>query len=274
MPLCVVLRGDQAPLQSRGHPPCGAAVTSSFAISADHKRLIAKLESIASLSGEEKAALARLPLRIQSFDEDADLVMQGDAPRECCLVLEGMACRYKLLGRGQRQIMSFHIPGDIPDLQSLHLKVMDHSVSTLTRARVAFIPHTALQEITARFPGVTAALWRDTLIDAAIFREWLAGVGRRTARQRIAHVICEIYVKLRAVGLADSEGFELAVTQSELADALGLSSVHVNRVLQDLRRDGLIVSRGRFVAINDWERLRSAGDFEPGYLHLKDSHEP
>jgi CRP-like cAMP-binding protein len=250
---------------------CGAAVNFSPEKSTEHDRLIAKLQSIATLTADEKRALARLPLRLQAFGENTDLVQQGDAPRECGLIVQGFVCRYKLLAEGQRQIMSFHIPGDIPDLQSLHLRVMDHSVAALAPTRVAFIPHAALQEITRSHPGVTAALWRDTLIDAAIFREWLAGVGRRTAHQRIAHVICEIFVKLRSVGLADGEGFELPVTQSELADALGLSSVHVNRVLQDLRRDGLIVSRGRHVVIGDWERLQAAGDFDVGYLHLREA---
>ncbi|HEY9218289.1 MAG TPA: Crp/Fnr family transcriptional regulator [Phenylobacterium sp.] len=234
----------------------------------EYGRLIAKLETIALLSDTEKAALATLPLRIRSFKENADLVRQGEASPECCLIVEGFACRYKLLGEGQRQIMSFHIPGDIPDLQSLHLSTMDHSLGALTPVQAAFIPHGPLNELTRAFPGIAAALWRETLIDAAIFREWLAGVGRRSAHQRIAHVICEVYVKMRSVGLTSGLGFELPVTQAELADSLGLSAVHVNRVLQDLRRDGLIASRGKSIVIQDWERLQAAGDFEPGYLHL------
>lgn len=237
-------------------------------ISPEHLRLIAKLETICTLTTEEKEALAGLPFRLRSFPENADLVRQGEAPRECCLLVDGFVCRYKLLGGGQRQIMSFHIPGDIPDLQSLHLKVMDHSLGALTPTRVALIPHEALNEIAHAYPGIAAAFWRDTLIDAAVFREWLAGVGRRSAHQRIAHLICEVYVRMHAVGMALDHGFELPVTQSELADSLGLSSVHVNRVLQDLRRDGLIGSRGRFVVILDWERLQAAGDFDPAYLHL------
>jgi CRP-like cAMP-binding protein len=235
-----------------------------------HERLITKLESIADLSAEAKAALSALPIRLRAFEENADIVRQGDRPRECGLVVEGFVCRYKLLGEGQRQIMSFHIPGDIPDLQSLHIKVMDHSLSALTPTQIAFIPHAAVNEVTRNNPEVASAFWRDTLIDAAVFREWLAGVGRRSAHQRIAHVICEVYVKLQSVGLADGESFQLPVTQAELADALGLSSVHVNRVLQDLRRVGLISYRGRFVVIGDWDGLQAAGDFDPGYLHLKD----
>lgn len=234
-----------------------------------HVRLIAKLEAIGILTEAEKAALARLPFRFRNFPENADLVLQGDTPPESCLIIDGFVCRYKLLGEGQRQIMSFHIPGDMPDLQSLHLKVMDHSLSALTPVTAAFIPHEALNALTHEQPGIAALFWRDTLIDAAIFREWLAGVGRRTARARIAHVICEVYLKLRAVRLAGEGGFELPITQVELADALGLSPVHVNRVLQELRADGLIASKGRFVTISDWERLKAAGDFEPSYLHLR-----
>jgi CRP-like cAMP-binding protein len=238
-------------------------------VSPPHTRLVAKLEAIGIVTEAEKAALARLPFRLRSFAENTDLVRQGDAPPESCLIVEGFVCRYKLLGEGQRQIMSFHLPGDIPDLQSLHLKVMDHSVSALTPVTAAFIPHDALLALTREHPGITALFWRDTLIDAAIFREWLAGVGRRTAKARIAHVICEVYLKLRAVDLASDGGFELPITQVELADALGLSPVHVNRVLQELRADGLIASKGRFVTISDWQRLKAVGDFDPTYLHLR-----
>lgn len=232
-------------------------------------RLIAKLDSIANLSAEEKAAVAALPFRERTVEEGVDLFRQGERPTESCVIVDGFACRYKVLGGGQRQIMSFHTPGDMPDLQSLHLKVMDHSLVSLTRCRVAMVPHQALLDLTNQWPGVTAALWRDTLIDAAIFREWLAGVGRRTAHQRIAHLICEVYLRLKAVGMVDGASFELPVTQAEVADALGLSPVHVNRVLQDLRRDGYIEWRGRQAVINDWQRLRSAADFDAGYLHLK-----
>jgi CRP-like cAMP-binding protein len=239
-------------------------------VSPEHARLIAKLESISFLTIEEKDALAGLPFRVRSFPENADLVRQGDGPQDCCLVVDGLVCRYKVLGAGQRQIMSFHIPGDMPDLQSLHLKVMDHSLGALTPTRIAMISHEALNDITHAYPGICAAFWRDTLIDAAGFREWLAGVGRRSAHQRIAHLICELYVRLNSIGMAPDHSFELPVTQSELADSLGLSSVHVNRVLQDLRRDELIASRGRFVAIRDWPRLQVAGDFDAAYLHLRE----
>jgi CRP-like cAMP-binding protein len=233
-------------------------------------RLVVKLRTIADLSPTAEQALLALPLRLKVFEENADIVSQGDEPSECALVVDGFACRYKVLGEGQRQIMSFHSSGDIPDLQSLHLRVMDHSLLALTPATIAFLPHGPLLALTREHPDIAAAFWRDTLIDAAVFREWLAGVGRRSARQRIAHLICELYTRMRAVGLTDGSSFELPVTQAELGDALGLSSVHVNRVMQELRRDDLIVSRGRHIAIGEWERLQAAGDFDPEYLHLRE----
>jgi CRP-like cAMP-binding protein len=237
-------------------------------VSPEHGRMIRKLEAIASLTAEDKAALAALPLRLRTVEDHVDLVREGDRPPECCLIVEGFFCRYKVVGDGQRQIFSFHIPGDVPDLQSLHLKVMDHNLASLTPGRVGYIPHAAMQELLATHPNVATAFWRDTLIDSAVFREWLASTGRRSAHQRIAHILCEVYVRLQSVGLAGDDGFHLPVTQAELGDSLGLSAVHVNRVLQDLRRDGLIESRGKFVAVADWPRLQQAGDFDRAYLHM------
>lgn len=237
-------------------------------VSPHHLRLLRKLETISVLGAEERRALAGLPLHVKDVPKNTDIVSEGEAPPDCCLILEGFTCRYKILHGGGRQIFSFHIAGDIPDLQSMHLGVMDHSLGTLTPAKVALIPHSAVLEVIRRYPQIALALWRDTLIDAAVFRAWLAGVGRRTARERIAHLICEVYSRAQAIGLAEAREFEMPVTQQELGDSLGLSSVHVNRVLQDLRREGLIISKGRYLQITDWEGLKRAGDFDPAYLHL------
>jgi CRP-like cAMP-binding protein len=235
----------------------------------EHDRLIRKLESIASPSEEEQEALRSLPVTVRSLDADQDFVRDRDRPSECALVLEGFVCRYKLIADGKRQIMGFYIPGDIPDLQSLYLHVMDHSVGTLIPSKIAFIPHDALRAVLRRHPSLAEAFWRDTLIDAAMFREWMIGMGRRDAYTRIAHLFCELFVRHRAVELTDGDGFDLHTTQAELGDALGLSTVHVNRVLQDLRKDGLIALRGRSLAVLDWNGLKRAGDFDPLYLHLK-----
>jgi len=231
--------------------------------------LIRKLESIARLSDEERYAILSLPVRTRVLEPRQDIVRDGDKPSQCCLLLDGWACRYKLLSQGRRQIFSFHVPGDIPDLQSLHLHTMDHSLGTLTEASVAFIPHESLLDLTARFPGVAALLWRDTLIDAAIFREWMIGIGRKTAYGRIAHLFCEMYLKLEAVGLAGEHRCPLPITQIDLGDALGLSNVHVNRVLQAMRGKGLITLRGSALVIEAWDELNRVSEFDPTYLHLE-----
>jgi CRP-like cAMP-binding protein len=230
--------------------------------------LIRKLESIAPLSPDEKAALQRLPLRLKTLAADQDIVQEGDAPSECCLVVEGFVCRYNLTSEGKRQIHSFHIPGDIPDLQSLHLKVMDHNLGTLVPSKLAFIRHDDLRGLISRHPRLGDLFWRDTLIDAAVFRQWLVGVGRRSAHGRIAHLLCELLVRLRAVDLVEDHAYNLPVTQAELGDALGLTPVHVNRVLQELRAENLITLHAGFLKVLDWEGLKRAGEFDPAYLHL------
>ena len=236
----------------------------------EHSRLIRKLESIVELSEEEKRAVLGLPFTIRTVEADQDLVRDGDRPTECCLIIEGFACRYKLTAEGKRQIMSFHISGDIPDLQSLHLEVMDHGLGTLVPSKVGFIQHEHMRELCHRCPRIGDVFWRDTLIDAAVFREWMIGIGRRSAYTRIAHLLCEVLVRLRAVGLANGNDIELPVTQAELGDALGLSTVHVNRVLQELRGKDLITLRGRSLSVQDWPGLKEAGEFDPTYLHLSD----
>ncbi|MCJ2098430.1 Crp/Fnr family transcriptional regulator [Methylobacterium sp. E-046] len=231
--------------------------------------LIRKLESIAPLSDAERQAIESLPVRIQNLDARQDIVRDGDQPTHCCLILDGWACRYKMLSQGKRQTLSFHIPGDIPDLQSLHIHTMDHSLATLTKAVVAFIPHESLRELTACHPGLAAAFWRDTLIDAAIFREWLTSMGRRSSFEHVAHLFCELYLKLQAVGLADDHRCPMPITQTDIADALGLTPVHVNRVLQEMRGRTLITLRSRMLVIEAWDELLQASEFDPTYLQLE-----
>jgi CRP-like cAMP-binding protein len=235
----------------------------------ERSRLIRKLQSIAHLSEEEQQALLNLPVTVKNVAADQDIVRDKDRPNQCCLLLEGFVARYKLLDGGKRQIMAFHTPGDIPDLQSLHLKVMDHSIGTLVSSKLAFIPHASIRALIRRHPILGDALWRDTLVDAAIFREWMVGLGRREAYARVAHLMCELLVRFKAVGLATDHAYELPLTQAELGDALGLSTVHVNRVLQELRRDDLILLRNRYLVIQDWDRLKEAGEFDPTYLQVE-----
>ncbi len=231
--------------------------------------LIHKLESILILSEDEKHVLRKLSGTIKTVGPRQDLVREGDRPSECCLILEGFAYRYKLTEGGKRQIFSFHIPGDIPDLQSLHLDVMDHSLGSLTATKAMFISHETVRNLMHGCPRIGDAFWRETLIDAAVFREWMVGLGRREAYGRIAHLLCELYVRLKAIGLTSGHAYEFPLTQAELGDALGLSTVHVNRTLQDLRGEGLITQRNWSVTVLDWDRLRAAGEFDPTYLHLR-----
>jgi CRP-like cAMP-binding protein len=230
--------------------------------------LIRKLGSVFTLAEDERQALEALPMQVMVIKDDQDIVRMGDRPSRSCLILSGFAATYKVTAGGKRQIVSFAIAGDIPDLQSLHLKTLDTSIATISTCRVGFIPHEALRDICLRYPRIGAAFWRETLIDAAIFREWVMNVGQREAYQRMAHVLCELLVRLRAVGLAEDHACELPITQSEFADAIGITTVHVNRVLQQMRADGLIESKGTQIKIPDWDKLKQAGEFDPAYLHL------
>src|SRR5215207_4142247 len=231
--------------------------------------LIRTLGSVFALTEDERQALEALPMQVMVIKDDQDIVRMGDRPSRSCLILSGFAATYKVTAGGKRQIVSFAIAGDIPDLQSLHLKTLDTSIATISTCRVGFIPHEALREISTRYPRIGAALWRETLIDAAIFREWVMNVGQREAYQRMAHVLCELLVRLRAVGLVEDHACDLPITQSEFADAIGTSNVHVNRVLQELRAEGLIELKGDRLFVPDWDRLKQMGEFDPTYLHLE-----
>lgn len=230
--------------------------------------LIRKLDRGVGLSNEERAALENLPMRVETIRTNREVVREGDRLSRCFVLLEGFAIAFKRTGAGKRQIMTFHILGDIPDLQSLHLKRLDNTISTITPCKVAFIDHEALTDLCARFPRITAALWRETLRDAAIFKEWVLNVGQRDAYTGVAHLICEVVSRMRTVGLVSGDIFAFPVTQIELADAVGVTPVHINRTLQELRAAGLItLARGK-LHILDWEALKAAADFEPAYLDL------
>ncbi|HZH10033.1 MAG TPA: Crp/Fnr family transcriptional regulator [Microvirga sp.] len=231
--------------------------------------LIRKLEIIFKLTDDERQAILSLPMQVAVIKADQDIVREGDRPSRSCLILSGFACAYKMTAEGKRQIVSFTLLGDIPDLQSLHLKTLDTSLSTISPCKVGFIPHEALRNLCERYPRITAAFWRETLIDASIFREWVTNVGRREAYRRAAHLLCELLTRLRAVGLAEDDRCDLPITQAEFADALGLTTVHVNRVFQQLRADGLIVTKGTQLYVPDWNRLREVGEFDPTYLHME-----
>jgi CRP-like cAMP-binding protein len=230
---------------------------------------IRKLESIADVSASDREALASLPLRKAELGRGEDAVVDGAKPSECCLLVDGFMHRFKVLPNGNRQILAFHTPGDIPDLQSLHLKTLDHSLAATVPTSVAFIRHQDLYALIEDRPSLGHVLWRDTLIDAGIFRSWITSMGQRPAHERMAHLLCEVFVRLRAVGLSVDHACRLPLTQEELGDALGISSVHVNRTLQELRSDKLIELRGGRLDILDWKALKKVAQFDPAYLHLR-----
>ena len=231
--------------------------------------LIRKLGSIIPLSEIERAALETLPMQVTTLKTDQDITREGDQPSRCCLILEGFACSYKHTAEGKRQILGFHIPGGMPDLQTLYLNALDYSVSTITPCQVGFIQHTTLKDLYACYPRITVAFWQKALLDGAIFREWMTNNARREAKNRIAHLLCEMVVRLRAIGLVEDHSVSLPITQVEFADALGLTPVHVNRMLQELRAAGLISLKGSVLSVLNWDGLKEVGDFDPAYLHLE-----
>ncbi|MBV8686585.1 MAG: Crp/Fnr family transcriptional regulator [Alphaproteobacteria bacterium] len=237
----------------------------------DHplKRLLRRLEQSAVLDEEDRRAVLALPYTLKSLDPSTYIVREGDPPLQCGVLLSGFAFRQKLTGDGLRQIIAVHMPGDAMDFQNLFLDVADHSVQMLTRGEVAFVARRDFQALARSRAGVGHAILINILIDASIFREWVLNVGRRDSRSRLAHVLCEFAVRLKAQGLAPEYGYELPMTQEQLADALGLTPVHVNRVLKALEAEGLISRNRRSVSFPDWERMRQVADFNERYLHLE-----
>jgi CRP-like cAMP-binding protein len=233
----------------------------------DDNPLIRKLERIYPLVAEERAFILAACTRRVEIRARHDIVREGDRPTESGMLLEGMAFRYKILADGRRQIFSFHTPGDMFDAQSFLLEQMDHGVAALTRCSLASISHRTLHQITERFPNLTRAIWKDTLIEAAILREWMASIGCRSSYERIAHLMCEMVSKYEVLGLAKDGAIDWPITQLELGDALGMTAVHVNRTLQQLRADGLITLHGRKLVVLQWEELKRVALFAPRYLH-------
>ena len=232
--------------------------------------ILRKMESIAlfELSEAERAALIAMPLHEAQIDAYQDIVCEGERPSRCFAVLDGFAATYKTTLTGKRQVAAYHVPGDVPDIQSLHLKVLDNSISAIGPCKIGFIQHDAMRALFRAYPRIGDAFWRVTLIDAALYREWILNIGRREAYSRMAHLFCELITRLEAVGLAPDRTCPLPMTQSELGDALGITAVHVNRVVGDLRDAKLIAVRNRRLMVLDWEGLTAVAEFDPTYLHL------
>jgi CRP-like cAMP-binding protein len=233
--------------------------------------LLKRLRITERLDDDDVKALESLPVSIK-LRQDGDIIVQtGDRPSHCCLVIKGLIIRAKNSLEGGRQILSLHQPGDIPDLQSLFLHVMDHEMIVAGECLLGFIPHQDLREVIRTRPNIASALWRETLLEAAIFREWILNVGQRSGSSRLAHFFLEIYTRLKSIGHTDGNSFRLPLTQVQLGEAIGMSAVHVNRILQTLRRSGLLEFEGGIVWILDEERLKQTGEFDPLYLHLQPS---
>ena len=230
--------------------------------------LVRKLELQSALDEEDRQAILSLPYTLRTLEPQSYTIREGDAPTHCAVLVSGFAYRQKLTGEGARQILALHIPGDALDFQNIFLDEADHSVQTLTRAEMAMVPRAEFQKLTRSRPAVAHAILGTILVEASIFREWVLNVGRRDSRTRLAHVLCEFAVRLEAQGLADEYGYELPMTQEQLADAVGLTPVHVNRTLKALEAEGLISRNRRNVSFPDWQRMRDVGDFNQRYLHL------
>ncbi len=233
------------------------------------ERVVRRLESRVPLDSEDRAAVIALPLTYRTLEPAAYIVREGEVVEVCVILLTGFAYRHKVTGDGERQIMSVHMPGEFLDLQNCLLGIADHNVQTLTRCDIATVPVAALRDLVDARPRAGRAMWIDTLIDSAIFREWIVNVGRRDSISRLSHLLCEFALRLEAAGLAENRCYELPMTQEQLADCTGLTPVHVNRVLKELGRQGLIERDKRSVRILDWDRLQHIGDFNTRYLHLE-----
>lgn len=230
--------------------------------------MVRKLERWHALSEEDRKAVRALPFTKRSLAAGQHIVWDGDKPQYTTFLASGFAYRHKVAGNGGRQIMAIHMAGDIVDLQNSLLGVADHNVQMLTSGEVALIPVAAVQQVSFDFPSVGRAMWYETLVDGSIFREWMLNIGRRDARTRIGHLLCEFAIRMENAGLGKQDEYEMPITQEQLADAVSLTPVHVNRTLMGLEADGLIRRNKRVIHITDWKKLAKVADFQPRYLHF------
>jgi CRP-like cAMP-binding protein len=232
----------------------------------DHP-LIRKLQSVGNLTPDDLKLLADLTEDVRDFGARRDIIREGEKPDHVHLMLEGWSCRYQVLPNGGKQITAFLLPGDFCDVHITMFGEMDHSIGALGAAKVAFISRELMLAMTER-PSIARALWWASLVDEATLRAWIVNFGRRDSFERVAHLICELYVRLHNVGLADENTFDLPLTQEDLSDALGLTTVHVNRILKRLREQGMMTFKRQQISILDVRKLQAAAGFDPSYLHL------
>ncbi len=230
---------------------------------------LAKLRARDTISAEEEEVIRASLGEVRLLTAGTTCIRAGERLSSSTLLIDGLMCRYKDLPGGERQITELHIPGDFLDLHSFSLKQLDHNILALTACRVVLVPHARLTEITERHPHLARVYWFLTALDAAIHREWVLSLGRRNAIERIAHLMCELRVRLGLIDLADDRGFDLPLTQTDLSDCTGLTPVHVNRTLRELRERGLMEFRGRRVTIMDMTGLIALAEFDDNYLYLR-----
>ena len=265
-----ILRGEpaQASAKSTRSVDHGATIDLGAVWPGPDSPAALKLEAFTKLSAADKAALAKAARNLRFVDARRDLVSEGDRPRFVHLILEGWACRYKQLPDGKRQIVDFLVPGDFCDLNVYILKYLDHGIGAITRLKVAVIAPEEMLALTSERPRLVQALSWHELVAAAVQREWTLNVGQRSAYERVGHLLVELYMRLQLVGRAHDGRCDFPLTQNDLADATGLTAVHVNRTLQELRRDGMIELERKQLRLLDLERLMDAAMFNPNYLHL------
>ena len=218
---------------------------------------------------DEELALLGLFGALKSFAADQEMAAQGERPAASMLLVEGYAARFKTLSDGQRQIMAIHVPGDFLDLHGFLLKTLAHGVCALSACRVSMVSHAMLRKISQEMPHLSRLLWLDTLIDGSVHREWLVAMGRQSPEAQLAHLFCELFVRLQVVERTIGMSFNLPLTQSTLADVLGMSVVHANRTLQLLRTRNVIAWNGGTVHISNWQGLQDIAEFDPTYLCLQ-----
>jgi CRP-like cAMP-binding protein len=228
-----------------------------------------KLRARDDISNDEEAAIRAAAGGLEKVPSDKVIIRKGELLSVSTMLLEGIMCRFKDLESGERQITELHLAGDFVDLHSFTLKKLDHSIMTLTPCKIAKIPHEKLAQITENFPHLTRVYWFNTNLDAAIHREWELSLGRRSAIARLASIFCELQARLTLVGLADGDEFSLPLTQTDLAECLGLTQIHVNRTLKELRERQLVTFRSGRVRITDPTRLAEIAEFDPSYLYLE-----
>jgi CRP-like cAMP-binding protein len=234
----------------------------------ENNPLVAKLSRFAALSDEDIGVLDALCLKQERFGVGVNLAEEGYPPPLSFVMIRGLSCRYRLLPDGRRQILTFLIPGDFFDLHGFLLKAMDHSVVTIAPTRLAVMERETVIDILACHPRIGAALWWSTMQEAAMLRERIVALGRRNARGRVAYLLCELIWRQRAIGMSEDHAIRLPLTQADIADTLGLTAVHVNRVLQEFRREGLISLVQRRLSLHDIVRLQNLAGLTQDYLHL------